>query len=285
MVSDLCSIVNMLRTGQAMGAYIMIGLIGASLATQMLISVLQTYGRRALAWEFFLVLSLAKPGVDAIRVASGEEQIAGAPLEPFTEMIVGKGIEIAFKGGPGAAVQAAIVLGGFWSTSAVVSVGISCLSTGFTAMMVFDYDTKPVKKKGGISPNSMGTRRTTGASWSSQLFTLHTAHAMVKTFAVAMLVRTNWRWLVAYLAADHGMYIMYKIARADLIYFAPGAATAHACAHGDAPPSSVVVYKGAGVPLSLVFGSSRSLSSMQLGSCSNGTRSTQAAPTTASTQG
>jgi hypothetical protein len=81
---------------------------------------------------------------------------------------------------------------------------------------------------------------------------------MVKTFAVAMLVRANWRWLVAYLAADHGMYILYKIARADLIYFAQGAATAHACAHGDAPSTSCtgrvfwLVYKGAGVALSLV---------------------------------
>ena len=37
------------------------------------------YGRGALACEIFLVLSLAKPGVDAMRVASGAERLARPP--------------------------------------------------------------------------------------------------------------------------------------------------------------------------------------------------------------
>jgi hypothetical protein len=150
MLSDVYSIVNMLQSGHAMGAVGLIGLIGASLAMQVLICVIQTKhrGRKAVAWEVFLVLSLAKPGVDAVRVGSGSEHIAGAPLDPFREMMIGKALELAFESGAGAALQAAIVLSGYWSTAAVVSVGISCLATGFlTAMLTFEWDTSPAGRK------------------------------------------------------------------------------------------------------------------------------------------
>jgi hypothetical protein len=150
MLSDVYSIVNMLQRGHAVGAYGLIGLIGASLAMQVLLCVIQTkhLGRKAVAWEVFLVLSLAKPGVDAVRVGSGSEQITGAPLDPYTEMMMGKAFELAFESGAGAALQAAVVLSGYWSTAAVVSVGISCLTTGFlTAMITFEWDTSPAKRR------------------------------------------------------------------------------------------------------------------------------------------
>jgi hypothetical protein len=150
MLSDGFSIVSMVQSGQAMGAYGLIGLIGTSLAIQALVSILQSKhrGRKVVAWEVFLVLSLAKPGVDAIRVASGSERIVGAPMDPFIEMIVGKVVELAFESGAGAALQAAIVLSGYWSTAAVVSVGISCLATGFlSSMMAFELDIGPARRK------------------------------------------------------------------------------------------------------------------------------------------
>jgi hypothetical protein len=150
MLSDVYSIVNMLQSGQAMGAYGLIGLIGASLAMQVFVCVIQSkhLGRKAVAWEVFLVLSLAKPGVDAVRVGSGSERVPGAPLEPFGEMTVGKVLEIVFESAAGAALQATIVLSGYWSTASVASVGISCLATGFlTAMLTFEWDTSPAKRK------------------------------------------------------------------------------------------------------------------------------------------
>jgi hypothetical protein len=233
MVSDLYSIVNMLQTGQAMGAYGMIGLISASLAMQLLLVIFQTkhLGGRAVAWEVILVLCLVKPGVDAMRVSSGAEHAAGAPLDPFTEMLTGKCFEIACEAAPGAALQAAVVLGGNLSTAAVVSVGISCISTGFTtAMMAFDMDTNPAKRK--HTPQFFGyipqNRR---LLIFVELFTLHTAHAMVRTLTIAMLARTNSRWLVAYMAADFCVFVTYKIARGDLLWWAPGAAMAYACAY------------------------------------------------------
>jgi hypothetical protein len=174
--------------------------------------------------EILIVLSLAKPGVDAIRVASGAEKNAGAPLDPFTELMIGKALEIALESGPGAALQAYILLSGDWSTSAVVSVGISCIATGFTtAMMAFDMDTNPARRKGvpefnGFIPDRSSKRILIFV----ELFAYHTAHAMVKTFTIAMLGRSNWRWLFAYLAADHCVFISYKIVLGDLHWFMPG---------------------------------------------------------------
>jgi hypothetical protein len=39
--------------------------------------------------------------------------------------------------------------------------------------------------------------------------------------SMALLAQTNWLWLVAYLLADHGGFILYKLARGDLIYWVP----------------------------------------------------------------
>ena len=57
----------------------------------------------------------------------------------------------------------------------------------------------------------------------AELFTLHSAHAMVRTVTIALLVRTNSCWLVAYMAADFCLFLSYKIARGDLVWFVPGA--------------------------------------------------------------
>jgi hypothetical protein len=140
-----------------MGAYVLIGLVSVSIAMQLLFAIVQNkhLGRHAVAWEVFPVLSLAKPGVDAIRFASGAEHVTGAPFSPWFELMLGKALEIAFEAGPGAALQAYIVLHGYVDTSAVVSVGISCLSIGFTtAMMAFEADTSPFYRK--MEPNFYG---------------------------------------------------------------------------------------------------------------------------------
>jgi hypothetical protein len=79
MLSDIYSTLIMLQRGQVTGAQCMIVLIGTCLAMQLFVAVLQTKHRgwHAVVREVFLVLSLIKPGVDAIRFASGAERIAG----------------------------------------------------------------------------------------------------------------------------------------------------------------------------------------------------------------
>ncbi len=56
----------------------------------------------------------------------------------------------------------------------------------------------------------------------AELFTLHSAHAMVRTLTLALLFRTNTRWLVAYMATDFCLFLSYKVIRGDLIFFVPG---------------------------------------------------------------
>jgi hypothetical protein len=97
MVSDLYGIVNMLQTGQVMGAYGMIGLLGASLAMQLLVSILLTkhLGRNAIALEVFLVLSLVKPGFDALRRGahrrrSGRPILRNAYLQGYRNSVRGR---------------------------------------------------------------------------------------------------------------------------------------------------------------------------------------------------
>ena len=57
----------------------------------------------------------------------------------------------------------------------------------------------------------------------AELFILHSTHAMVRTSTLALLVQTNSCWLVAYMAADFCLFLSYKIARGDLVWFVPGA--------------------------------------------------------------
>ena len=53
------------------------------------------------------------------------------------------------------------------------------------------------------------------------LFLYHSAHALGKTFSMAVLAQTNWVWLVVYLLTNHCGLILYKLAREDLVYWIP----------------------------------------------------------------
>ena len=83
-----------------------------------------------------------------MRVSRGEEHIAGSPLDPFNEMMLCKVTELVFESIPGAVVQTIFLLSGTWTTAAVVSIVISCLSTAFTATMLsYDTDTNAGKRR------------------------------------------------------------------------------------------------------------------------------------------
>jgi hypothetical protein len=55
------------------------------------------------------------------------------------------------------------------------------------------------------------------------LFVYHGAHALGKTYAMALLVQVNWLWLVVYTIVDHATLQMYMVARADFWHWLPGA--------------------------------------------------------------
>jgi hypothetical protein len=114
--------------------------------------------------------------------------------------------------------------GGDWTTAALISVGLSCCSTAFTATTVaYDQDRNAAKRK--RNPEFYGYLPDTaaGCAWAfALLFLYHSAHALGKTFSMAVLAQTNALWLVAYLLSDHCGFMVYKLARGDLIYWVPG---------------------------------------------------------------
>jgi hypothetical protein len=227
MASDIVQMISLFLAGQSALAYALLGLIFANLAFQLLITWLQTSHRgwRVIAWEVVLVLLLLKPGVDAIRVAGGDEHTPGAPLDPLSEMVFGKVGEVLFEALPSLLLLAFFLLnGGEVTTAAVVSIALSCLSTSFTmSMMAFELDTSAQKRKaepaffGYIVDSSAGQARTFVF-----LFVYHSAHTLGKVFATAMLARASWLWLVIYSVVDHISFQLYKLARNDHAYWIPG---------------------------------------------------------------
>ena len=190
-------------------------------------SSLQTAHRgwQVVLWELSIVFSLLKPAIDAIRVAGGDERVEGAPWDPLAEMTFCKCSEMTFESIPAGFAQAVFLLdGGDWTTLAVASVCLSCISTAFTVTTVdFDLDTNRVNR--GTSPEFFGYIPDTSAGHFIVfvlLFVYHSAHTLANTFSMAVLAQTNWVWLVAYLLADHCGLMLSKLARGDLVYWVPG---------------------------------------------------------------
>ncbi len=150
MASDILNLVTMFGAGQSVGAYALLAMILTTLALQIATVVIQNAHRGPVAVfkEVLLVLSLCKAGVDALRVARGEGHVAGAPIDPLTEMLFCKVIEMVFESIPGALLQAIFILYNGVTTAALLSILLSCLSTAFTATMVaYDLDTNAARRK------------------------------------------------------------------------------------------------------------------------------------------
>jgi hypothetical protein len=105
-LSDAYMIDQFHKMGDIGTAKGLLAMVGANIAYQMGIVVVQNRGLKKNKWKtmFFEMLSVVtfvKPGVDAYRVASGAEQLPGAAIEPLTEMIIVKMGELVFEAIPG----------------------------------------------------------------------------------------------------------------------------------------------------------------------------------------
>jgi hypothetical protein len=227
MASDAVQIVALFLAGQSLRAFALLAMIAMNLAVQAIAVILQTArrGLRVIWWELSIVFSLLKPAIDAIRVAGGDERVEGAPFDPLDEMVLCKCSEMTFESIPGGLAQAVFLLdGGDWTTSAVASVCLSCISTAFTVTTIaFDLDTNKIKR--GRNPEFYGYIPDTSAGHFTVfvlLFVYQSAHTLGNTLSMAVLAQTNWVWLVAYLLADHCGLMLYKLVRGDLVYWIPG---------------------------------------------------------------
>ena len=109
MVTDVQVIVEYLNTpGKEAYAYPLMGMVGTCLLFQLILVFIQT--RKApkakMAKEMLIVLSGMKPGIDAMRVADGNEQAEHAAINPDMELTCTRCFELVCESIPGACAHA-----------------------------------------------------------------------------------------------------------------------------------------------------------------------------------
>ena len=95
------------QSDQVQRAWALLGMLLANLASNLAISYLQNRKRgwKAVGKDWLLVLSYMKPGVDAWKVARGAAQEVNSVLDPQTEMLGCKCIELVTESIPGTILQ------------------------------------------------------------------------------------------------------------------------------------------------------------------------------------
>ena len=208
--------------GQANAMLAML-LVNASLQ---LLSVYSQYKRKSwsvIGKEALITLLFLRPAVDAYRVATNHEDDE-ATFDSLAEMVLNKCCELAGESIPGAILQLYV-----WllapekaGTYALVSIGISCLTTGFaSAMIAFDMDVDVPHRKAqpkfyGYIPDQHGPR--------GRCFILMTSisafHNLSRSLGCALLAASDTDNLVLiFVGGEIGLYLVYKILRDDFHYW------------------------------------------------------------------
>ena len=191
-----------------------------------LIGVIGQYRRKS--WsvkvkEALITVLFLRPAVDAYRISTNQENDE-LTMDSLSEMICNKGSELAFESIPGCILQLYVWLSApdKTGTYALVSIAISCLTTGFTsAMIAFDMDVDvPHRKKQpnfyGYIPNENGVR---GRCF--MLMTLISAlHNLSRSIGCALLaVSDTDNLLLMFVGGEIGIYLLLKILRQDFYYW------------------------------------------------------------------
>jgi hypothetical protein len=252
-VSDVYMIVVFLGSEETRGvAHVNIACVALSLLLQLFMAWFVNKRRswRRITREALYVVAFIKPGIDAARVAAGNENDDGlATIDPLLELVSGKVIEIVVEAIPAGAfairacilsrtdpspplTRAAIIqtrafiISENRSRAALVSIIISCCTTGFAgATMWFDYDTSPAKRK--LSPRLAGATPDTSRGLFFFLLVMSGALQVVaKSFSSALLIIASPNLFLAYTVGDHLLFQIYLVVRGDHCIIAPGASVA-----------------------------------------------------------
>ncbi|GMI22558.1 hypothetical protein TeGR_g10182 [Tetraparma gracilis] len=220
LITDLYMIYTYATTdkpGTALSLGIMVGLC---LLFQLL--VVWTQARKGptlvMLKEMLIVLSGMKPGWDAVNVANGAERSSYALVDPSTELVYTRCIEMCFESVPGSVLTTYATLhelaaSNILSKRAVGSIVVSALTTGFSAATIsFDFDVSPEKRRDepdfyGYIPDAASSRTLIfGCMIMNSALLL-----LVRSVSMALLAMVGGRWVLVYLVSDMGMYFVYKI--------------------------------------------------------------------------
>jgi hypothetical protein len=131
--------------------YTLLAMLIVNMLAQLLLVWLQTTkGPKAtMLKDMLYVITAVKPGVDAWRVATGQDQNEYQVMPPERELLISKGGELVFEAIPGCVLQVQAGLVAISSAEganrqALASLVISALCTGFTASTItFDNVSPP----------------------------------------------------------------------------------------------------------------------------------------------
>jgi len=154
MATDIFVIVGYMGKEKTRGyGWSLLGMILGCMVLQLALVVLQ-HRKKPLKMlgEMLIVLTGMKPGWDAFSVCSEKEADEHSTMDAKAEMVMDKGIEMVCESIPGCILQLyAILKSGDRTQSAIASVAVSALTTGFSSASIsFDFD-------GKHSPHSMHT--------------------------------------------------------------------------------------------------------------------------------
>ncbi|GMI23650.1 hypothetical protein TeGR_g6548, partial [Tetraparma gracilis] len=231
LISDVYMIVVFLRSEDTRSiAHVNIACVVLSLIVQGVVVYLVNKKRswRRIAREMLYVVSCIKPGIDAARVAAGNENEDGlATMKPINELSYCKIVEMVLESIPAAIIQTrAFIISEERSTLALVSIATSCCTTGFAAATVwYDYDTSPEKRR--TSPKLAGaTPDTSRGPFFAMLVMSGALQVLAKSFSSALLIIANANYFLAYTVGDHVLYQLYLVLRRDHRRVEPGTGVA-----------------------------------------------------------
>jgi len=191
-----------------------------------LFGVLAQYMRKSwlvIGKEAFITIMFLRPAVDAYRVSTNHED-EGVTVDALNEMILNKSVELSCESIPGCVLQLYVWLKNpeKAGTFALMSIGISCLTTGFTsATIAFDSDVDAPHRKNqpkfyGYIPDDNSLR---GRCFI--LMTLMSAsHNLSRSFGCALLATSEFdNLLLMFVGGELGLYLLLKILRQDFFYW------------------------------------------------------------------
>jgi hypothetical protein len=143
LLSDMYMIYTYATTKQQGTATSLAVMVGLCLLAQLFLVWVQARKgpRRVMLKEMLIVLSGLKPGIDAKRVADGNDQNEHAAVNPDVELTCTRCFEMAMESIPGSILQCAALLrsmkqGDGFSKAALGSIVVSALTTGFSAATI-----------------------------------------------------------------------------------------------------------------------------------------------------
>ena len=224
-VTDVYVISTYFSSGLEAQAYSLMVMIFASVAMQMVV-VIGNYVRAPpsrLLKEALISLLFLRPAVDAYRVSTNHEAVEES-VSSLSEMMYNKAVELATEAIPGCILQCFVYIsnpdqaGDF----ALISIIVSSLVTGFTsAMIAFDMDVDIPHRENqpqmyGFVPDADKLRGRCFAL----LTAIGTLHSLSRCVGCAIIVAGAGKTeLAAILVGEMTIYLLYKIARRDFMYY------------------------------------------------------------------